>query len=111
MWPRREGFNLDYARRFKNALDIPVICVGGFQTVEAIANALERGDTDAVSCGRQFIADPYLYRHLQEGRSGPTCDFCNRCLARTGYEPLDCFNPTVRAAKEAMLAAPERDPI
>ena len=103
MWPPREGFNLAYSRRFKKELDIPVICVGGFQSVEAIAGALERGDADAVSSGRQFIADPFFYRHLREGRTGPTCDFCNRCLARTGYEPVDCYNPTVRAAKEALL--------
>ena len=88
---------------FKKELDIPVIWVGGFQSVEAIAGALERGDADAVSSGRQFIADPFFYRHLREGRAGPTCDFCNRCLARTGYEPVDCYNPTVRAAKEALL--------
>src|SRR5262249_8317218 len=27
---RREGFNVRYARQFKQALSIPVICVGGF---------------------------------------------------------------------------------
>ncbi len=105
MWPPREGFNLDYARQFKAALDIPVISVGGFQTKEAIQAALDSGYVDAVSCGRQFIADPFFYRHLRQEDSGPTCDFCNRCLARTGYEPVDCFNPQVRAAKEEMLHA------
>jgi 2,4-dienoyl-CoA reductase-like NADH-dependent reductase (Old Yellow Enzyme family) len=103
MWPPEEGFNLQYARKFKAALDIPVICVGGFQTLEAIVGALESGDVDAVSCGRQMIADPFFVQNLRSGAQGPTCDFCNRCLARTGYEPLDCFNPIVRQAKEEML--------
>ncbi|MAG31293.1 MAG: NADH:flavin oxidoreductase [Deltaproteobacteria bacterium] len=105
MWPPREGFNLEYARRFKAALDIPVISVGGFQTKEAIRAALEHSHVDAVSCGRQFIADPFFYRHLRRGPPGPTCSFCNRCLARTGYESIDCFDPPVREAKERMLRA------
>jgi len=103
MWPPREGFNLEYAREFKTALDIPVISVGGFQTLEAIQAALESGGVDAISCGRQFIADPFLYRHLRQGLPGPICDFCNRCLARTGYESIDCFNPPIRRAKQEML--------
>jgi 2,4-dienoyl-CoA reductase-like NADH-dependent reductase (Old Yellow Enzyme family) len=103
MWPPREGFNLDYARRFKEALEIPVICVGGFQTLGPIEAALASGDVDAISGGRQFIADPYFVEHLRSGEAGPSCDFCNRCLARTGYEPLDCFNPPIRRAKEEML--------
>jgi 2,4-dienoyl-CoA reductase-like NADH-dependent reductase (Old Yellow Enzyme family) len=106
MWPPREGFNLDYARQFKQALEIPVICVGGFQTLEGVRAAIGEGGVDAVSCGRQFIADPYFFRHLRDGVEGPQCDFCNRCLARTGYEPLDCFNPPIRREKEEMLRAP-----
>jgi len=105
MWPRKEGFNLQYARKFKEALDIPVICVGGFQTLAGIQGALDRGEADAVSCGRQLIADPFFVQNLRTGTQGPSCDFCNRCLARTGYEPLDCFNPPIRLAKEAMLRA------
>ena len=107
MWPPEEGFNLRYASEFKQALDIPVICVGGFQTLDGIQVALERGDVDAVSCGRQFIADPYLVRNLRNGIQGPRCDFCNRCLARVGYEPLDCFNPPIRQSKEEMLRLDE----
>jgi len=105
LWPPREGFNLEYARQFKQALDIPVICVGGFQTLEGIQAALGDGGVDAVSCGRQIIADPYFVRHLRDGVEGPRCDFCNRCLARGGAQALDCFNPPIRRAKEEMLRA------
>ena len=104
LWPRREGFNLDYARRFKEALSVPVICVGGFQTREAMEQALANGSTDAISCGRAFIADPYLVEHLRTGEPGPECDYCNICLARAGTGPVDCWNPLVRAQKEKLLA-------
>jgi 2,4-dienoyl-CoA reductase-like NADH-dependent reductase (Old Yellow Enzyme family) len=103
-WPAAEGFNLDYARAFKDALGIPVICVGGFHTRTAIEAALASGAADAVSCGRAFIADPWLVEHLRTGVAGPRCDYCNLCLARAGTGPVDCFNPVVRAQKEKLRA-------
>jgi len=102
LWPAREGFNLAYARRFKEALRIPVICVGGFHTRIAIEHALASGAADAVSAGRAFIADPWLVEHLHTGVAGPRCDYCNLCLARAGTAPVDCFNPAVRAQKEKL---------
>jgi 2,4-dienoyl-CoA reductase-like NADH-dependent reductase (Old Yellow Enzyme family) len=104
LWPAQEGFNLDYARRFKEALGIPVICVGGFHTRTAIEQALASGAADAVSAGRAFIADPWLVLHLRTGVAGPRCDYCNLCLARAGTGPVDCFNPVVRAQKEKLRA-------
>ena len=104
LWPAREGFNLEYARRFKQTLSVPVICVGGFQTREAMEQALANGSADAISCGRAFIADPYLVEHLRTGEPGPVCDYCNLCLARAGTGPVDCWNPVVRAQKQKLLA-------
>jgi 2,4-dienoyl-CoA reductase-like NADH-dependent reductase (Old Yellow Enzyme family) len=104
LWPGGEGFNLEYARRFKQALSVPVICVGGFKTREAMEKALAEGSTDAISCGRAFIADPYLVEHLRRGEPGPRCDSCNICRARAGTGPVDCWNPDVRAQKEKLLA-------
>jgi 2,4-dienoyl-CoA reductase-like NADH-dependent reductase (Old Yellow Enzyme family) len=103
LWPPREGYNLAFARRFKQALRIPVICVGGFHGRAAMEQALADGATDAISCGRAFIADPFLYEHLRTGVAGPRCDYCNLCLARATV-PVDCFNPEVRAQKQKLLA-------
>lgn len=103
MWPPREGFNLAYGRQFKERLTIPVIVVGGFLDGEAMAAAIARGDCDAVSAGRAFIADPYLHRHLRTGAAGPRCVFCNACVGSVATEPLDCFHPTVRAEKDRMF--------
>lgn len=104
LWPAQEGFNLALAQRFKQALSIPVICVGGFHSRAAMESALESGATDAISCGRAFIADPWLVEHLRTGVAGPRCDYCNLCLARSGTGPVDCWNPEVRAQKEKLLA-------
>jgi len=71
--------------------------------------ALLGGFADAVSCGRAFIADPWLVEHLRTGVPGPRCDYCNLCLARSGTEPVDCFNPEVRAQKQKLLAEKGED--
>ena len=54
----QSGWNLGNARRIKEAVDIPVISVGLFHDPYTIETAIKRGDCDAVSLGRQSIADP-----------------------------------------------------
>jgi 2,4-dienoyl-CoA reductase-like NADH-dependent reductase (Old Yellow Enzyme family) len=103
LWPHREGFNLGYTARFKAALSVPVLCVGGFRTRRAMASAIRDGACDAVSCARAMIADPFLYQHLLAGEPGPRCDVCNACIARAGRLPVDCYHPAVGRAKARML--------
>ena len=108
-----EGFNLRYAKLFKQALTIPVICVGGFVHREAMERAIETGQCDMVSVARALLADPYLYRHMREGVQGPLCDFCNACYACATALPVDCYSPVVREQKQRMLEAESgagRDP-
>ena len=98
-----EGFNLAYARQFKQMLTIPIICVGGFLRQDAMELAIASGECDMVSVARALIADPFLYRHMQEGVQGPQCDFCNACYARAAELPVDCYNERVRAQRDCML--------
>ncbi len=104
IWIRREGFNLPYTQEFKRRLSIPVICVGGFLTREAMEAAIRQGRCDIVSAGRAFIADPLLYRHMRDNEPGPRCVDCNACIGHLGAQPADCYHPVVRAEKDAMLA-------
>jgi len=104
VFSRREGFNSEYTRVFKSKLSIPVICVGGFRTREAMEAAIAEGRCDIVSAGRAFIADPLLYRHLRDNEPGPRCVDCNACIGHLGAQPADCYHPLVRAEKDAMLA-------
>jgi 2,4-dienoyl-CoA reductase-like NADH-dependent reductase (Old Yellow Enzyme family) len=104
IWPRREGFNSHYTQAFKARLSIPVICVGGFLTRDAMENAIEQGLCDIVSAGRAFIADPLLYRHLRDNEPGPRCVDCNACVGHLGAQPAECYHPVVGAEKAAMMA-------
>jgi 2,4-dienoyl-CoA reductase-like NADH-dependent reductase (Old Yellow Enzyme family) len=92
-WPHSEGFNLDFARRFRQALGKPIVSVGGFQSLAAIEQAIGSGACDAVAIGRAMIADPALVRHLREGQPGPVCVRCNRCYGVAGKLPAACYSP------------------
>jgi hypothetical protein len=52
-----EGINLEDARAVKEAVSIPVVCTGGFQTASVIAGAIDRGDCDGVTLARALIAN------------------------------------------------------
>ena len=118
--PGSEGFNLPFAERFSNeetrhllpkftrALDIPVICVGGFHSRVAMEGAIRAGSCDAVSAARAFIADPYLFLTVTGDPvpDRPVCGYCNGCIARFGGQPVECYSPAIRARKDAMLRRP-----
>jgi 2,4-dienoyl-CoA reductase-like NADH-dependent reductase (Old Yellow Enzyme family) len=102
--PGAEGFNLAQAEQFTAQLDIPVICVGGFHTTQGMESAINGGRCDAVSAARAFIADPYLFKNVQDPLPGrPVCGYCNGCIARFGGKPVDCYSESIRAQKELML--------
>src|SRR5687767_2013281 len=52
-----EGMNLPNAHRIKQAVSIPVLCTGGFQTAAIIERALADGLCDAVTMARPLIAN------------------------------------------------------
>lgn len=109
LWgPPGEGWNLSYSRRFVESLDIPVVCVGGFHTREAMEAAIASGACDAVALGRALIAEPALWAHMRTGSSGAECNYCNGCIARAGGMPADCYDEGVRAARLEVLREPAR---
>ena len=83
-----EAYYLPWARRFKEALTVPVIAVGGFRSLDVVEDALVSGACDLVSMSRPLIRQPDLLRELVGG-VGSTCASDNRCLLRRD-EPLHC---------------------
>ena len=77
----QSGWNLGSARRIKEAVDIPVISVGLFHDPYTIETAIKRGDCDAVSLGRQSIADP---------------DFPNKAVGGALMDIIPCIGCTQR---------------
>jgi 2,4-dienoyl-CoA reductase (NADPH2) len=101
-----EGKNLPDARAIKAAVDVPVICTGGFQTASVIARAIQDGDCDAVSIARPLIANNDLVEIFRSGRdrAAVPCTYCNRCLVNVVENPLGCYDVTRFPSREAMVA-------
>jgi 2,4-dienoyl-CoA reductase (NADPH2) len=101
-----EGKNLPDARTIKAAVDVPVICTGGFQTASVIVKALEAGDCDAVSIARPLVANNDLVEIFRSGRdrAEKPCTYCNRCLVNVVENPLGCYEESRFPSREAMVA-------
>jgi len=89
-----EGANLKDARAIKQAVAVPVICTGGFQTASVIRGAIERGDCDAVSAARPLVANNELVKMFARGldEAPEPCTYCNKCLVNVVENPLGCYD-------------------
>ena len=110
LWERRskdgiEGINLPESRAVKEAVSVPVLCTGGFQTASVVAAAIERGDCDGVTIGRPLIANPDLVRLWEAGHDAPPrpCSYSNQCLINAVENPLGCYDLSRFASRDEMV--------
>lgn len=110
-YPHR--INLPYAKKFREALDIPVNVIGGF-TLEQAVEAIEAGDVDMVAMCRSFIADPLCVEKALSGREDEIrpCVRCNTCINQTHARLWDircAVNPVCgREVQTALVPAPRK---
>jgi 2,4-dienoyl-CoA reductase-like NADH-dependent reductase (Old Yellow Enzyme family) len=100
-----EGMNLPDAHRIKQAVGIPVLCTGGFQTGAVIEQALATGLCDGVSIARPLIANNNLVAMFAEGAARPPkpCTYCNKCLVNAVENPLGCYEESRFPSRDAMI--------
>lgn len=65
----REAFFLEYAKRARAEVDIPMMVTGGFRARSIMESALASGALDVVGMARPFTNDPSVARDLLDGRS------------------------------------------
>jgi 2,4-dienoyl-CoA reductase (NADPH2) len=101
-----EGLSLPDARVIKQAVNVPVICTGGFQTASVIRKAIADGDCDAVSMARTLVANNDLVKRFAAGhdRAEKPCTYCNKCLVHVVEHPLGCYEESRFDSTDAMLA-------
>jgi 2,4-dienoyl-CoA reductase (NADPH2) len=89
----------------KQAVPVPVICTGGFQTASKIRKAITAGDCDAVSMARPLVANNDLVRQFEAGRDEAErpCTYCNKCLVHVVEHPIGCYEEKRYPNREAML--------
>lgn len=78
------AINVEFAAKFKEALDVPVAVVGG-HTLATAEEAVDSGAVDIVEAARSFIADPSLMTKALRGREEQIrpCIRCNVCIGQT----------------------------
>jgi 2,4-dienoyl-CoA reductase (NADPH2) len=100
-----EGINLPDSQAVKQAVSIPVICTGGFQTASVIRQAIADGKCDAVSIARGLVANNDLVNLFAQGHDRPPkpCTYCNKCLVNTPKNPLGCYEESRYSSRDEMV--------
>ncbi len=86
------AYHLPYAKEIKRGIDIPLILVGGVNSIDLVEEILNKGDADFVSFSRPLIREPDLPNRWIKGIGSSTveCDYCNSCLITTTKTGLLC---------------------
>jgi 2,4-dienoyl-CoA reductase-like NADH-dependent reductase (Old Yellow Enzyme family) len=88
-YPFEEAFFLEFARQFRATLQMPLIYLGGVNTVDTIHSVLDEGFA-FVAMARALLRDPELPNKLAEGSAtAGLCVHCNKCMA-TIYSGTHC---------------------
>ncbi len=93
-FPYHNLYLLEWARRIKNAVKIPVIYIGGVCSVEDMEKVVQEG-FPFVQIGRATVRDPDVINKMQSGEvAGVDCDHCNRCVAEMAVKGIACTSET-----------------
>ncbi len=88
-YPFEEAYFLPYARQFRDALDLPLVLLGGINRRDTIEAAMADG-FDFVAMGRSLLREPDLVHKLVAGDSVESlCVHCNKCMP-TIYRGTHC---------------------
>lgn len=88
--PFREAYFLDDALKFREALDIPLVYVGGLVSRQKIEEVLSH-DFEAVQMGRALLNEPdFVNRMRREENARCNCRHSNYCIARMYTLDMAC---------------------
>jgi len=94
------GYNVQYAREIKKVVDVPIIAIGGINSLEFAEQILKEGSADFIALSRPLIREPNLPNRWLKGEddSGVECIYCNGCVGG-GSKGLRC---AVKAKQERL---------
>ena len=86
------AYHLPYAKEIKRGIDIPLILVGGLNSIDLVEEILNTGDADFVAFSRPLIREPDLPNRWMKGTGNSTadCDYCNSCMTTLFTTGLLC---------------------
>ncbi|MCD4845046.1 MAG: NADH:flavin oxidoreductase [Methanosarcinales archaeon] len=83
----KEAYFKDYARMIKEAVDVPVILVGGLRSKAVMDKMITKGYADMVSLSRPLIREPDLVvKFRDKGFDRAQCISCNECFNENGVK-------------------------
>ncbi|HET7194601.1 MAG TPA: NADH:flavin oxidoreductase [Nocardioides sp.] len=95
-YPFREAYFLEPALRFREALTMPLMLLGGINRLDTMERAMGEG-FDYVALARALLREPDLVDRLRTRRQDTgVCIHCNRCMP-TIYDGTRCPVITARA--------------
>ena len=93
-----EAFFLPNARRFREALSLPLMLLGGVTRLETMERALGEG-FDFLALGRALIRDPDLVERMRAGElDAARCVPCNQCMVEMERGGTRCVRRAAGAA-------------
>jgi len=116
-FPREPGWNAEFCREVRAAVDVPVLCEGGLRArghCDRLLGTDREPAADMVGMARPFYAEPRLPARLLGGRERALCESCNNCtIPQVAGEPGRCRTPEVvreraRLEGEGAYEQPER---
>ena len=88
-YPFEEAYFLPHARRFRAALDMPLILLGGINRRQTLDLAMAEG-FEYVAMARALLREPDLVNRMQAGETDEGhCIHCNQCMP-TIYTGTHC---------------------
>jgi len=79
-YPFEEAYLLPLARRFRERLSLPLVLLGGINTLDTIHLAMAEG-FEFVAMGRALLREPSLVRRMAAGATeSASCIHCNKCM-------------------------------
>ena len=87
-----EAYFEPLARRIAEAVDVPVICVGGIRSRSVASRIVSETKIAMVSLARPLVREPDLPHRWRVGeRNTALCTSCNECFVHLGFQqPLSC---------------------
>ncbi len=81
----KEGFFYRYGEEISRLINIPVITVGGFATLEGIETIFNQTNIEYFAIARPLLAEPALIKRWKNGDRTPVkCIRCSKCRTKEG---------------------------
>lgn len=89
--PFEEAFLLPLARRFREAVDLPLCLLGGITRRDTMDRAVDEEGFQLVAMGRALLYDAdHVHRLQAEEVDGSGCIHCNRCIVEMEVDGARC---------------------